>query len=173
MNVNDCKGLPEHILYNFACDCVERALMRERAAGREPDPRSWEAVRIKRRWVEGRATDQELGAARDAAEAAWEAAWAAAWAAAAWAAEAAWDAAWDAAVAWTWGAVRAEAGAAAGAAAREAEESWQRAHLASLLDQYQQERISLVQALMGRALQLQAQRAPVQLWQQETDEGLF
>ena len=157
MNVNDCKGLPEHILHHFACDCAERALLRERAAGREPDPRSWEAVRIKRRWVEGRATDQELGAARDAAGAA-----------RAWAAEAAWDAAWDAAGAWAWGAVRAEAGAAAG----EAEESWQRAHLASLVAQYEAQRGSLLSLLVERSKQLPYQ-PQINLWRQEVEEMLY
>jgi len=152
MNVNDFNGLPEHVLHDFACDCAWRALEQEREAGREPDPRSWEAVRVKRRWVEGKATSEELDSAAwsAASRAACGAAYSAAWSAAS---RSAWSAAWS--------------------TADRAEESWQRAHLASLLDQYQQERISLVQALMGRALQLQAQRAPVQLWQQETDEGLF
>lgn len=32
----------------FASDCAERALLRERGAGREPDPRSWRAVAVAR-----------------------------------------------------------------------------------------------------------------------------
>ncbi len=81
-------------LHLFACDVATTALEAERAAGREPDSRSWEAVRVKRAWLAGEATD----AARAAA---WAAAWAAAGAAAGAAAraaarDAAWDAAWDA-----------------------------------------------------------------------------
>ena len=85
-------------LHEFACWCAEQALLREREAGREPDPRSWAAIETKRRWLRGEATDKELAAARDAAwaaaraaarAAAWYAAWASAWASA-------WYAAWDA-----------------------------------------------------------------------------
>ena len=74
----------------FACDCAERALLREREAGREPDDRSWNAVRVAREYAMGRATDEELGEAEseaiDAASRTTElssniAAWAAAWAA--------------------------------------------------------------------------------------------
>jgi hypothetical protein len=94
-----------NILHEFACWCAEQALLKEREAGREPDPRSWAAVEAKRKWLRGEITDSELAAARDAA---WAATWAATRAAAwdvAWAAarEAAWDAArtaaWD--IAWT------------------------------------------------------------------------
>jgi hypothetical protein len=63
--------LPKKTLHLLACDFAEAALKRERKAGREPDPRSWEAIRIKRLWVDGKATDDEL-------EAALKAAWAAA-----------------------------------------------------------------------------------------------
>jgi hypothetical protein len=85
-------------LHEFACWCAERALKRAKVT----DERSWNAIRVKRAWLDGKATDAELDAARDAAwaaardaagdaalDAAWDAAWAAAWAAA-------WDAAWDA-----------------------------------------------------------------------------
>jgi len=70
----------------FACDCADEALHRERKAGREPDARSWEAVRVARRHAIGKASNEELDAARAAA-------WAAARAAAR---AAAWAAAWDA-----------------------------------------------------------------------------
>jgi len=43
------------------------ALLAEREAGREPDPRSWDAVRVKRRWCAGEAEDAELRAAESAA----------------------------------------------------------------------------------------------------------
>ena len=58
-------------LHEFACWCEERALTSERNAGREPDPRSWRAIAVKRAWLDGRATDAELDAARAAA---WDAA---------------------------------------------------------------------------------------------------
>jgi hypothetical protein len=51
----------------FACDCAERALERERTAGREPDARSWAAVKVSRRYAVEYATEQELGAAYSAA----------------------------------------------------------------------------------------------------------
>jgi hypothetical protein len=64
----------------LACDCVERALQRERAAGREPDACSWEAVAVARCHARGEASGAELTAARAAAwAAAWDAAWATAW----------------------------------------------------------------------------------------------
>lgn len=104
----------ERVQRRFACDCADRALMRARAAGREPAEASWNAVKVARRYADGKATTDELNAARTAAWAAewaaeeaggWAAGWAAAraagWAAArasAWAAEAAgWAAAAEAA----------------------------------------------------------------------------
>ena len=92
----------------FAADCAERALKRERKAGREPDPRSWAAVTAAREFARG-----EISAAARAA--AWAAAWAAAGAAAR---AAAWDAAW----------------AAARAAAWAAEKKWQTKRLFEYLD---------------------------------------
>jgi hypothetical protein len=83
------------------------------------DPRSVAALDIAERHAHGKATDEELAAA-------WDAAWAAAWGAAgdaAWAAaraaawDAAWAAAWAAAGGAAWGAARAAAGDAAWAAA--------------------------------------------------------
>lgn len=105
----------------FACDCAERQLERERAAGREPDARSWAAVEVARRYARGEATSEELSAAGasawDAASDAWAAAGAAAWAA--------WAAARDAAR---------DAWAAAGDAAWYAERAWQCARLADMID---------------------------------------
>ena len=119
----------------FAADCAERALKGERNAGREPDPRSWEAVRVARAFARGRASDGDQAAARAAA---WDAAQATAWAAAgaavhAAAPAAAWTAAraavhaaaWDAVHAAAWTAARAAAWDAAQATARAAERGWQ------------------------------------------------
>jgi len=120
----------------FACDCAERALKRERKAGREPDERSWKAIIVSRRYANGEATLEELqaawNAARNAADAARNAAWNAADAAwnaadAAWnAADAAWNAAWNAARNAAWNAAR--------NAAWNAEIKWQRNRLARYLD---------------------------------------
>ena len=72
-----------HTLHEFACRCAEQALLQEREAGREPDARSWAAVKAKRQWLQGEISDEELDAAWAAAlDAARAAAWAAAWAAA-------------------------------------------------------------------------------------------
>jgi hypothetical protein len=59
----------------FAVECAERALTREREQGREPHADSWRACEVTRRYAMGEATDDEISAARSAAEsAAWSAA---------------------------------------------------------------------------------------------------
>ena len=101
------------ILHEFACLCAERALSRIE----NPDPRSLRAIEVKRAWLRGKATDEELTAAWAAALAARHATWAAAEAAAQDAALAARHAALAAAEAATWAAAEAAALAAAWAAA--------------------------------------------------------
>ena len=54
----------------FAADCAERALQQEKAAGREPDPRSWAAVEAARAYARGEIDDDRLDAAWAAARAA-------------------------------------------------------------------------------------------------------
>lgn len=83
-------------LHEFGCRCAEQSLLRERAAGREPDARYFAAIACKRRWIAGEASNVEIAAARKAVRdegttagraltwdavgpAAREAAWAAAW----------------------------------------------------------------------------------------------
>ncbi len=39
------------VAHIFICDVVERLLLRERLAGREPDPVYWMALKIKRAWI--------------------------------------------------------------------------------------------------------------------------
>lgn len=105
--------IPAPILHACACRCAEDVLSRMD----NPDPRSIHAIAVKRRWIAGEATDEELAAAgadadaaaRVAAEAdaraeeadaqATLASWAAlaAWIAARAEETAAWDAAWVAA----------------------------------------------------------------------------
>jgi len=124
------KILPDKLLHGFACDCAERALLRERNAGREPDKRSWEAVRIKRLWIEGKITDEEWQKARAVRAAARIAAGAAAEVAARAAARVtAWAATWTIA----WEAARVAAWAAAGAEG-EAERKWQVERLIELVE---------------------------------------
>src|SRR3990167_2240589 len=48
------------ILHEFALVCGEAALGQMAAMVDEPDPRSWEALGVKRRWLVGKATDDEL-----------------------------------------------------------------------------------------------------------------
>ena len=70
------------LLRDFACDVAEGALIRERERGREPDPRSWAAIEVMRRFLRGDASNSEGRTAWAGADAAWAAAYAAAWAAA-------------------------------------------------------------------------------------------
>ena len=58
----------------WACDCAERALLREREAGREPDPRSWKGIKVQRAYLDGKAPIEELKYAERASAAAWDAA---------------------------------------------------------------------------------------------------
>lgn len=77
-----------NVLHEFACWCAEKALRGERLASREPDPRSWAAIEMKRIWLRGEVTHKELYVTADAARAATLAAEMAATArAAAWAAD--------------------------------------------------------------------------------------
>ena len=58
--------IPAPILHECACRCAEDALSRMD----NPDPRSINAIVVKRRWIAGEATDEELAAAEADAEAA-------------------------------------------------------------------------------------------------------
>jgi len=120
--------VPAPVLHEFACQCAEQAL----ALVENPDPRSVAAVAVKRAWLRGEATDDELTAARDAA---WDTTWATA--EAAWAAEAAWDASCGAARVAAWDASCGAARVAArnaGVAAWAAYRDKQRADLIALLE---------------------------------------
>ena len=54
------------ILHEFACWCAEDALSHVENA----DERSWNAIKVKRAWLRGEASDAERSAAEDAARAA-------------------------------------------------------------------------------------------------------
>lgn len=60
--------LPWSLLHHFAVDCAERSLLREECAGREPSQRCWEALHVKRRWIEQKASEHERNAAQLAVE---------------------------------------------------------------------------------------------------------
>src|SRR5574343_428586 len=91
--------IPDRELHLLACDFAEKVLHLT------DDPRCAEAIRVKRLWVDGKATNSALDAALAAAlDAARAAARAAAWDAAR---DAARDAAWAAARAAAWDAARA------------------------------------------------------------------
>ena len=59
-----------HLLREFAAGVAEIALLRERGAGREPDPRSWAAIEVTRRFLRGETSEAERVAAWTAAHAA-------------------------------------------------------------------------------------------------------
>jgi hypothetical protein len=117
-------------LHEFAVWCARQALEAERAAGREPDARSWRALEVRLAWLRGEASDADLSAAESAA---WSAAWSAesaAWSAARGAARgaarsaarsAARGAAWSAAGSAAWSAAGSAAGSAAWSAAGSAQ----------------------------------------------------
>ena len=71
-----CDGWNERTARLFAVDCATRALNREKKAGRTPDKRSYEALKVARRFANGDASVDELAAAGAAT---WDAARAAAW----------------------------------------------------------------------------------------------
>ena len=66
--------LPANLLHEFGCWCAEVALMAERDAGREPHADSWRATQVKRLWIKGQASEEQLTAAYAAADAAADAA---------------------------------------------------------------------------------------------------
>lgn len=59
--------MPDATLRLLACDFAERALTREREAGRKPDQRSWNAIAVARLFAVGEAAKSELVVASDAA----------------------------------------------------------------------------------------------------------
>lgn len=99
------KFMPEKELHIHACNFAEQALQRERKAGRETHPDSWNAIKVKSLWIDGKVADNELEIAREEAFWVWEMSGRGAldtWTAArmAWMATrvewtAAWDAAWE------------------------------------------------------------------------------
>ena len=70
--------IPEKELHLLACEFAEDALKLERKNGRDPHFNSWNAIKVKRLWIKGKATDEELEvaelAAWEAADSDWEAA---------------------------------------------------------------------------------------------------
>lgn len=60
MNKEDLQRYSESILHLFAVGYAERCLKKEVIAGGCPNPALWEALRVKRRWIEGSASNEEL-----------------------------------------------------------------------------------------------------------------
>ena len=52
--------IPEKELHLFSVWCATRALRGERKTGREPDKRSWDAIKAKKKWIDGKIIDEEL-----------------------------------------------------------------------------------------------------------------
>ena len=125
------------LLHELACDFAERA----QTCVNAPHQDSLKAIEVKRKWLRGEATDDELRVARDAARAAWATARTTV---AARAADAAWAAAADddARAAWpAWPAAQAaEADWAAWVAGvADAERKWQINHVIEVLDGLEEE----------------------------------
>jgi len=68
MDAIDFSGIPEHVLHTFSCNVAERALQKEKEAGLEPSEDNWKAIQIKRQWLKGEATDQDLKVAKEKAK---------------------------------------------------------------------------------------------------------
>lgn len=129
--------IDRRILHELACDFAERAQTYVNA----PHQDSLKAIEVKRRWLRGEATDDELRIARDAARAAWATARTTV---AARAADAAWAAAADddARAAWVaWPAAQAaEADWAAWVAGvADVEREWQINHVIEVLESLEEE----------------------------------
>jgi hypothetical protein len=131
------------VLFEFACQCAERALTQEREAGREPHKDSWKAIQARRDWLVGKISDEELKAAQSAAlnvalSAADSTAFNSAFSAAHRAAQnavfsAASSAAFSAAHRAAWSAADSAAGSAAESSLRRAEREWQNDLLEKML----------------------------------------
>jgi hypothetical protein len=56
------------VLWEMACWSAEQALLNGRKEGREPHKDSWNAIKVRRLWLQGKATDEDLSAAYFAAD---------------------------------------------------------------------------------------------------------
>lgn len=65
---------PRELVIFWACDCAERALLREQSKGREPDFRSWNAVSVTRMFLKKRVTVEFLEGIKKEAWSAYESA---------------------------------------------------------------------------------------------------
>jgi hypothetical protein len=186
----------EGLLRLFACDCAERTLRQEEAAGREPDQRSWQAIYVSRRYALGKASRWELEAANREARAAWveleeRIPWEDLWRwppgetgeenreflsrSLAWrvAQEVAQEDARQVAGAGVRGATLAVIDASQRFSVWEEEQRQQCLYLAELLESALQARPSLLSLLQARITQLQGRTRQAQLWQSQLEEELF
>ncbi|MGD8305199.1 MAG: hypothetical protein PVF17_00970 [Ignavibacteria bacterium] len=120
--------IEEKILHELSIIFATRALKRERKAGREPHPDSWKAIKMKKKWLAGKATDEELRAARSAARSAsWSVAYSASWSAAR---SAAYSSTYSVAYSASWSASY----SASNSSAYKKEQKWQIKQIISLLE---------------------------------------
>jgi len=69
-------GIPNELRQRFTCDLAEKALLQQRASGIEPDKASWRAIQLKRLWLDGKASEEDVQQAWEAARlATWEQSW--------------------------------------------------------------------------------------------------
>jgi len=174
------KVIPDSILHHFGCDCAERALKGNKGFITESQQASWEAVKVKRRWIDGLVGDEELDEARETAHRA-------AYQAEDWGSnKAACKSAYMTthvevyiAVSWTAedAAESAEHRAANSEEYEEAyneEREWQRNHLADLIEEYLSEKSLFLSLLSRRSIQLRKQEEiSIPLWQVETEEIFY
>ena len=63
------RGMPRMLLHTFACDCAERLLEAEERMRRESmDGLIWRALQVKREWIAGLVTQDDLVWARERAD---------------------------------------------------------------------------------------------------------
>ena len=161
-------SIPESILHHFGCDVAERALKGEREAGREPASELWKAIEVKRLWIEGKITDEELElASRAAYSAAERSAYSAA-------SSAAYSAVYSAVYRSSYRSSLRAADSTSYWAAYNKERERQKQHLIVLIEEYIVSQSSLLSILIQRAKQLDTQDTiAVPLWIEEGEEVLY
>jgi len=155
----------------FACDCAERALLRKREAGIEPDPRSCNAVMVARNFALGLASEEKLSAtAKEALAAADSSYLAAAFSFSSYVADTAYFAAATSVVAAAASSSNSFVSTASSLSSIKKEKEWQLARAESYLEAQRTAKPSLLSVLLQRQQQLQQ---AIPLWVAEAEEALF
>ena len=58
------KDMPDFLLHTFSCDCLERFLRSEESENIILDGNSWDAIKVRRKWLKGEATEEDLESVR-------------------------------------------------------------------------------------------------------------